>query len=262
MSKEVKLSPYKISGSADIALHLTSPLPAKVLPAFSGEAHVENVSLALPESKITFTASQGQVKFDTETQNIQIHSAKVGSFQKIFSLDASLNDFQKPNINLMVIGDDFKFHTDFIKDNDQINISSFEGQYKDASANIKGSLDLKKEDMKLTGTILFNLKSLEKIPLDGECLINAEVSGPFKNYRLWNIKAKGESKIIKGYGYKISNILLDYRQIERQGFINSLKFDAYGGKGEIKGRIDFLEKEMTYALHGNLNDLDLSQLQA
>ena len=264
--KEVKWPPYKISGSADITLHLTSPLPAKVLPTFSGEAHVENVSLALPESKITFTASQGQVKFDTETQNIQIHSARVNSarvdsFQKIFSLDASLNDFQKPNINLMVIGDDFKFHTDFIKDNDKINISSFEGQYKDASANVKGSLDLKNEDMKLAGTILFDLKSLEKIPLNGKCLINAEVSGPFKNYRLWNIKAKGTSKIIKGYGYKLSNVLLDYRQIEHQGFINSLTFDAYGGKGEIKGRIDFLEKEATYALHGNLNDLDLSQLK-
>jgi hypothetical protein len=79
--------------------------------------------------------------------------------------------------------------------------------------------------------------------------------------RQWTIKGSGFSDLIRGYGYKATNIRLTYEQTGGIGLIDELTFEAYGGQGFVKGRLDVTGDVISYALRGMIDNLDLAALK-
>ncbi len=277
LPKDIKLPAYEITGMTNLNTHMICDFSKGGLPLITGEAALKTVRLKLPENNLVFETDKGQIKFDTGQESLQWHFGSVKYLDESYSFDGSLKGFASPAVSAMVIGRDIKVQTELKKEDQILNISSLKGQFKNSQFNMKGQWDLK-ENMEASGTILLDFTDLasflpqskdmlEKMSLSGQCRIDGEFSGPLKDYRLWQVKAKGQSRTIKCYGFKFQNVELEYSQIKQQGFIDSFIFSAYNGKGAIKGRIDFpvtpsgTAQAFTYTLRSLLQDIDLNLLK-
>jgi hypothetical protein len=272
LPQDLGLPAFEISGTTETKTHLTFDTTKQQAPMFKGEATLQNVSFQLPQDKIALETDVGRIKFDTSQESLQWHFETVKYLDRAYSLDGNLKNFKTPQINALIIGQDARLKIDFIKEQDLIKISSAKGSYKNSGFDITGSLDAE-VSLNASGTVDLDLEDLkyilpqDKIALQqinpkGKCMVRADIAGPLKDYSSWRINAKGKSDWISCYGLKFQNIVLDYTQVQNQGFLNLLQFDAYRGKGAIKGKLEFLGQDIGYALRGILNDIDLGIMKA
>ncbi|MFH0940713.1 MAG: AsmA-like C-terminal region-containing protein [Candidatus Omnitrophota bacterium] len=261
LPKDIKLPAFDISGTTDVKIHVKSDLAAETSPSISGEAKLENMDISLPDKDLKFETESGRLKFDLANQNIQWHIDAVKYLNETYSFDGQLKNFNTPVVNAMIVGKILKLQSEFIKDGSVLQITSLKGQFKNSGLNIKGQFDSSKENIDLRGSVLLDISDIAGSKYEGKCILDVEAFGPVKNYKSWNAKAVGRSKALKCLDYTIKNVALNYTQAQRQGFINGLYFDAYGGKGLIKGHINFLDNAITYSAKGILQDIDLSLLK-
>ena len=271
LPKEVSLPSYEASGDTNLNVRITSDFSKGGVFFFSGQAELNEARLRLSENNLNFETPRGQIKFDTEQENLKWHFPSIKYVDAFYSFDGSLKGFKNPAVSAMVTGKDLKVQTDLIKTEQSVDFSSLKGQFRNSKFNLKGRWDLK-ENMKANGTVSLDLadlkffapqskETLEKLGLTGQCRIDAQVSGPLKDYRLWDVKADAQSSVIRCYGLKFKNVKLNYSQIKHNGFINDLSFESYNGRGSIKGNINLKSKNFTYSLKGILQDIDLSLLK-
>jgi hypothetical protein len=261
LPKEIKLPAFDISGTTDAKIHVKSDLAGGTQPSISGEAKLENMDLSLPDKDLKFETESGHLKFDLAAQNIRWHIDAVKYLNETYSFDGSLNNFSAPAVSAMVIGKILKLRSEFIKDGDVLQFTSLKGQFKNSGLNIEGQFDSSSETMNLRGSVMLDISDMAGPKYVGQCILDVEAFGPVKNYKSWNAKATGYSKALKYSGYTIKNVALNYSQAQNEGIINGLSFDAYGGKGLIKGRVKFLDNAITYSAKGILQDIDLSLLK-
>ncbi|MEK7849536.1 MAG: AsmA-like C-terminal region-containing protein, partial [Candidatus Omnitrophota bacterium] len=261
LPKEIELPAFDISGTANVKIHVRSDLAAETPPSISGEAKLENMDLTLPKKNLKFETESGRIKFDLAAQNIQWHIDAVKYLNETYSFDGALKNFDTPAVNVMLIGKILKLQSEFIKDGNVFQIASLKGQFKNSGLNIEGQLDGSMGNMDMRGSVLLDISDIAGPKYVGQCVLDVEASGPLKNYKNWNAKVVGHSKALKYSGYTIKNVALNYSQAQKEGFINGLSFDAYGGKGFIKGHVKFLDNTTAYSAKGILQDIDLSLLK-
>lgn len=272
IAQEASLPPHEVSGTADVKLRLSTDTSQKGTPSISGEAAVKDVSFRLIEQDLKFTSDKGRIKFDTSGQNVEWHFEKVIFADQYFSFDGRLKDFKAPRISASIITKDSKLLAEATRTGDLLRLSSLKGGFRNSKADLLGDIALDKKTMVLEGSVSLDLndlkafrpslaEKLEPVKLTGTCLINGKVSGPFADYRKWNVAAKATSSFVQAYGYRIQNIALDYTQIGPQGFVNALSFNAYQGQGLVKGQVDLSGKKMTYSLSSRLANLNLNSLK-
>ncbi len=270
--KDIEIPPHEINGRAGLDLHVFSDFSKGSALIFSGEAGLTNVTLKTGESDLAFETENGRIKFDTKEETLQWHFGSVRYLNEDYSFDGRLKGFKLPAVSAMIIGRDIKVQAELKKEDKLIDFSALKGRFKNVAFDMSGIWDLK-ENMKASGTILLDLKDapnllpeskevFEKTALSGSCRFDLEIFGPLKDYRLWNVKAKGHGDIIKCYGFTFSGVELNYTQIKNQGFIDSLAFDAYNGKGVIKGRFELSDNSLPYSLRCQLKNIDLNLLKA
>lgn len=271
LGKETRLPALELSGMTDLSIHYVCDLSKKETPAVSGEASLTKVTLALNDPKTTFSADKGLFRFDTQNENIRWHFDSVIYNGAAYGFDGSLKGFKTPLIHASIIGEDIKILTEFTKREEVLDFASLKGHLRRSAFDVTGSVRLK-NDLDLSGTVILDLgdlknilpqnrKTLEKMGLAGQSVIRADITGPTNNYKLWNIKANASSRLVILYGLRINNVALDYTQINQEGFINNMTFGAYQGKGQVKGRLQFLKNNIGYSLQGILQDIDLDRLK-
>lgn len=271
LPKELGLPAFAISGTTEATTHISCDLTKQEVPVFSGEATLQNVDLTLAQQNIALETDTGRVKFDTKTENIQWHFEAVKYANNIYSFDGTLKGFQAPEINAVVIGPDIKVQADLTKTKGPLKVSSLKGRYKNTSFDLSGEWDTK-QDLTCQGNITLELEDLKHFlpqyqgalkPIDpqGIVFLRGDITGPIADPRLWKIKSHATSDAVKAYGLKFHNVELDYTQIGREGFLNLLSFNAYRGKGAVKGRLDIGEKDLQYRLRAILEGVDLNALK-
>ncbi|HAJ57334.1 MAG TPA: hypothetical protein DCL35_06155 [Candidatus Omnitrophica bacterium] len=271
LPKDTSIPDIEISGTTEVKARVTSDMSKDRPPAFKGEATLQNVSLELPEGNVTIEADAGRLLFDTAAEGLQWHFSSVKYLGLAYSFDGDLKNFKTPEITAVIIGADIRAKAEIIKKQNMLMVTSAEGSYKNSRFTLSGNFD-GKENLVVSGMINLdtedliyllprNKAALEQIGLKGKCVIRADASGPLKDWRLWNINAKGNSGQISCYGLKLKNIIAEYSQKQQQGFLDLLSFDAYRGKGVVKGRLGFSGSDIDYTLRGLLNNIDLGALR-
>lgn len=273
ITSEITLPPYELSGTTQLNIHFISDF-SKAPPSFfaSGEASLAKVYLELLKNNLKFTTEDGVLRFDTQNESLEWHFDAIRFLTENYSFNGNLKGFQTPAIHAMTTSKDLKILTDLIKEGQLLKLSSLNGKFKNSEVYLKGRLDLAEENCNLTGSVILDLGNLgdllpqgrqvlEKIKPEGRCYLVLEASGPLKDYRLWNIKTAGKSRSIRCYGLQFQNAELDYTQIKHEGYIDSLSFDAYEGKGLIKGRLDLAGKNFSYSLRSTLENINLGILK-
>jgi hypothetical protein len=271
LSKQITLPGLQFTGNTALKIHAASDPAKSSALSFSGEALLSNISFELPENGLAFNTNNGHLKFDTSEEKLEYHFDAIEYEKRSYSLDGTWKGFKTPLIRALVVGPNIRVQTDMTRQNDRWDFSSLKGVFEDLNFDLSGSID-KKQRMNFSGTLGIDLKNLkiffpkyakqlEGAGMEGLCSFVAEVSGPMKNYELWKIKAKGKSRLIRLSGLKFTDVELDYTQIEQEGFLNTLSFGAYQGRGAIKGKFDITKNNISYALRGILQDVDLNRLK-
>ncbi|OIO35208.1 MAG: hypothetical protein AUJ74_07130 [Candidatus Omnitrophica bacterium CG1_02_44_16] len=261
LPKDAKLPAFDISGTTDVKIHVKLGLTGNTTPLISGEAKLENMGLTLPENDLKFETESGHLKFDLAAQSCQLHIDAFKYQNDTYSFDGTLKDFSAPAVSVIIIGKISKLQSEFTKDGNILRVTSLKGQLENSGLNIKGEFNSSKGNMNLQGSMILDISDIAGPKYVGKCVLDIEASGPVKNYKIWNAKVTGHSKTLKFSGYTIKNIALNYSQAQKEGLINGLYFDAYGGKGLIKGSVKFLDNTTTYSAKGILQDIDLSLLR-
>lgn len=269
LPKDLDLPAFEISGTAETKAHIKTDITQQGPPAMNGETILKNVSLELPENKITLETDVGRLKFDTTKENVEGHFEAIRVLGQNYSLDGNLKNFKTPSVSAMIIGADAKLQINLTKEGSVLHVTSAKGTVKNSTFDLLAEIDAN-NDLQASGTADLDCEdlaflwpqakdTLKQLNLKGTCSLSADIAGPVSDFKLWRVKGKGNSDAISLFGLKLQNINLDYVQIERRGFLNSLSFDAYGGKGALKGKLDFLKHDIDYALRGILNSVDLSK---
>jgi hypothetical protein len=271
LPEDLDLPAFEISGTAETKARIKTDMAQQGPPAIDGETILKNVGLEFPENKIALETDIGRLKFDTAKENVEGHFEAVKYRGQNYSLDGNLKGFKTPSISAMIIGADAKLQIDLTKEENLLRVTSAKGSFRNSAFDLSGELDAH-HDLRATGTATLACEdltffwpegknTLKQTDLKGTCSLSADITGPVSDFKLWRVKSKGSSDELSLYGLKLQNIQMDYVQIERQGFLNGLLFDAYGGKGAFKGKFDFAERGILYALQMLLNTIDLSKVK-
>lgn len=265
------LSAIEASGTASLNLHMETKLPPEGTPNISGEAAFKNLSVKMPGQHIEASSPKGRLKFDTEEENLAWHFESVSCFGQTFVLDGTMKNFSIPAVHAVAIGRAFKLETDFAKKGNLLRIASLKGNFRDSEIDIAGEIRLE-ENLKIKGLARIELSdlafllpqtraALEKSAPHGRIFVEAVISGPAQNPRLWRATAKGESDAVRIYGLNLSRVQWDYSQIKTEGFLEGCSFEAYGGKGSLRGKLTFDAEGVGYALRGVFENVDLARLK-
>lgn len=265
------LPAIETKGTAFLNLHVETKLPLQGTPDISGEAAFKNLSVKMPGQHIEASSPKGRLKFNTKEERLAWHFESVSCLGQTFSLDGNIKNFAIPSLHAVAIGRAFKIETDFVKDGDLLRIASAKGNFRNSRIDAAGEVRLG-ENLKIKGLARIELSDLafllpqakdilEKSAPHGRIFVEVAISGPAENPRLWSATAKGESEAVRIYGLNLSHIRLDYRQIKTEGFLDGCSFDAYGGRGDLKGKLTFDAGGVGYAMRGILENVDLVRLK-
>lgn len=268
----IDLSEYKTSGSADINLSLVYDLLSAEIEELNGKTTINNFELQSAKPFLNFKTAKLDLAFDKSEELVRWNCDSLFFMSDTFKISGWLRGFKTQNIQTKISGKDGQIDLEAVNENGIINIKNLKTIYKNSQANITGRLDIKnKFDVNADITLyLDDLKTalgskapsfLGEITSQNAFAITAQVKGPIKDYRLWSASIDTENKSLKAYGLKFNDVLINYRQAEKTGFINNASFNFYGGKGAIKGRLDLSRQKITYSLQGLLNDIDLNKLK-
>ncbi|MFH1691297.1 MAG: DUF748 domain-containing protein [Candidatus Omnitrophota bacterium] len=268
--KDTGLAPYTISGTGSASVHIGLDFNTKEKPAISGKADLADIQISHNKNDFAIASPAGKIYFDSTQQQLKCLFEKINYLDKTYYLDATLTGFSPLLVNADIRDENTTLSLQATKSGDTIEISSLKGKFIDSDINLKGTIDLQ-SNMSLSGNIVLELKDLkdiipnrkisEKMNPEGKLLIVAEISGPPKNWRLWNVKASAKCRTLNIYNLNMNNLDLSYSQIEKDGFLNNLSFNAYAGTGLIQGRLDFSNPETFYNFRGTIQEMDINLLK-
>lgn len=268
--KNIDLTPYTISGTSSASVHIGADFNDSKKPSISGKANLTDVNISRADNKFSIASPKGEINFDTVQQQVKCFFEKINYLDEVYYLDAEITGFSSMLIKADIRDKNTTLSLRAVKKGDLIQLSSLEGKFIDSDINLKGSIDLQ-NDMSISGNIVLELKDLknifpnrdvlEKMNPKGKLLIVAEISGPPKNWRLWNVKASAKCRTFNIYNLNFNDLDFAYSQIEKDGFINNLSFNAYAGAGLLQGRLDFTNPDPLYSLRGSIKDIDINLLK-
>ncbi len=269
IKKNFASADFDISGTTEAKVHISQDLSKQEAASFTGEAELQNASLVIPKQKLSFETDKGTIKFNTAQETLSWRFSSVKYLVNNFGFTGNLNNFKTPSISGEISASDINIKAKTTIKDGAIQSLAAAGTYKNSTFDLNGEIN-SKQVLTISGQInlrLGDLKfilpnakdNLDSMMLGGSCLIGIDANGPVSDYKLWNIDAKITSNVISIYGLKLNNLLANYSQSNSQGYINSLVFEAYDGKGEINGRINLANKDIGYALRASLKNININK---
>lgn len=271
LPKHISLEGCAISGASSTSIHFVRDLNTGQNSALSGKAVLNNIKIACAKKNMAVSAPHGDIEFDIPAEQITCRFDRTDYLDKSYSFNGGIKGFSSMSINAAINDETTSVKMQAVKDGDIITLSSLQGKFIDSDINLKGTINLK-NNMSLLGNIVLDLKDLkyilpeqdilEKIDPKGKLLVIAQVSGPIKNWRLWNINTQAKCKTLTIYGLNINDLDAQYTQIEKEGFLNSLTFNAYDGTALLQGRFNFTDKAPVYNVRGKIENIDINLLKS
>ena len=266
---KIKL-PIDIAGKSNIELALQ--MQPNNPPKLNGYVHVHEAAISLGGGKLPIEHINGETQFDLNTLkwsnlNFTYHNIR-------YKTSGILTNFASPDIKLSIASKDLSFDSAFIVNNKVISFSQFNGVYLNSEFSVTGEVNFEDPDSidaDISGMLEFQLKDLknvtrasggiDKMKLEGKLHAEFELSGNIKNIKTCNIDARIKSDYISLYGFKLTDIMLNYAQEMETGYVKSMSSSFYDGTMWASGKVDWFSKDLPYSLTLNTKDVKLEKLK-
>jgi len=272
LGKRMRLPKHEISGTAETVITIHRVLAENEKTQTSGQAAIRDLWIGLKKEGISLSAETGAVHFDIPTQEFDWDFNDVFYGNASYDVNGTVTDFRTPRVLLRVNGPQMNLRADAVVETRRIVFNQCFGRWRHTTFGFKGDWGREDRIAAIDGQAEVELadlaflpesapSALKKIRGQGPCRLTVRLKGPLETPVLWALRAHVASDAVRLAGYYIENIVVEYEQIDRQGFINNATFRAYHGEGLIKGRLDFTGDVPTFALRGTLDGLDLDRLK-
>jgi hypothetical protein len=192
-----------------------------------------------------------------------------------YQSSGTLDDFATPKIKLKLYSEDLSVAGDFDLLGKKIKIAQLKGKYLDSQFLVSGDIDQTdpaKLQVDLTGKINLEMSNLNKIlektypgikgisPL-GQLDTQFSLNGPVKDFKNCYLQAKTTSSNFSLYGFKATDLSLDYLQEQGIAKISAMHMGFYDGVIEGAGALNFNTAELVYQLELRASGINLGKLK-
>ena len=271
LKKQFEIPVKTASGEADANIHLTSNIAEKKV-SVQGEASLREPVLHIRQPDMALKAGAGRIVFDTQNETASWKLENTSFLNRTFILKGKLAGFKTSTCDIDASSEDFSATARFTKTGDIYDVSSLKMSFKKSRLDAYGRWDSKQNTLHVNAVADVNLPDLKEwLPdkalfekpwaFSGLCHIQTDVSGAVRDWKSWTVSSTATADALQVRGFTVKNIALNYTQRSRQGFINFLDFNAYDGKGTVKGRLDLKTSALPYTLSGEIKALNLNLLK-
>lgn len=190
-----------------------------------------------------------------------------------YKIFGSMKNFQAPDINCELTSAGLWLKSSLAKRDNQVNINSCNGKYRQSEFDIKGTADIQQGILELTGKINLYLKNLfglftdkireklQKLKLDGSCKIEGTAKINLNDLKNLEANLKVTSGAFSVYDLKIDNAQFNLKQ--KNAILNTSDFSARSYDGTINAQfnLNLTTASPAYALNFILENIDLAKLK-
>lgn len=238
-----------------------------------GSLDITKAGLKLDKLESLIEEVTGRVEFSQ--QGLDWLNAKF-KYQGInYQSNGSLFDFTAPKIKLKLFSEDLSVAGDFDLLGKKIKIAQLKGKYFDSQFLVNGDIDQSdpaKPQVDLTGTINLELSDLNKLfgknypwikdgSPSGQLEAQFSLSGSVKDFKSCYLQAKSTSSNFSCYGFKGTDLSLNYLQEQGIAKIPVMHVGFYDGVIEGSGALNLNPVEPVYQLELKASGINLEKLK-
>ena len=192
-----------------------------------------------------------------------------------YKSSGTLYDFITPQVKLKLYSDDLSVAADFDLTGKKIEIGQLKGKYLDSQFFISGEIDQSdpaKPQVNLTGSVNLELSNLNKLleknypgikasSPSGQLDTQFSLSGSIGDFKNCYLQAKSSSSNFSLYGFKATDLSLDYLQEQGIAKIPAMHLGFYDGVIVGAGALNFNTQDLAYQLELKASGINLEKLK-
>ncbi|MCM8779852.1 MAG: AsmA-like C-terminal region-containing protein, partial [Candidatus Omnitrophica bacterium] len=193
-----------------------------------------------------------------------------------FSSKGSIISYKEPRVILILSSKLYNLNADLKASENNVEIGSFKGFFKNTAFNISGSIDTTQKDnplFSLNLDITTNPKDLaadlpdkfkdfiNKFELDGLCDITGTLVASPANIRNWEMNLEVTAPELRLLNYRLEDLYVDVEQANKLLKIKKAAATVYNGKIELNILSNLAPADPAFNMEVSASNIDLSKLK-
>jgi len=265
--------PADLEGSGKLNLAMQYKMPLSAPPQISGSLDMADATIKMKKGRPTLEKVNGTLRL--EANQLMWSGIAFRCLDTDYKTSGTLTNFETPGLQLELSSKDLSLGSVFAVNGDVITFTKFAGRYIDSNfsltgkvdlaspsainADIAGALDVDINDIKVISKDFKD--KLERMKAMGRLSADFNLKGNLKDIKFCAIDAKILSNPISLYGFKPTNIIIDYYQKDGIVDMPSIHSFLYGGTLDANARIELVPKGNPYSISADIKDVRLEKLK-
>ena len=266
--------PCQLTGEGRLFLNINKPADPGSPLIYSGILDIINGQLDWDKFKVRLRDISGRINFDQNQLTWQDLNFYFGDLP--CKTGGMLKDYAAPSVNLTLSSRDLALKTSFSIKDKLLNLAEFNAEYLKSEVWIKGSINIADAPASIAHLNLdsrIDLAAMEKLlgglKLDfaamkpqGTLSLKANLNGELNNPTACDIEVVIEGPLFSLYGFKGSNLIVNYLQRGGLGELQGLSFDFYGGIVSSQAKINLSSANFPYRIEAAVDNVSLEELKS
>ena len=265
--------PADLEGGGKLNLAMQYKMPPASPPKISGSLDMADATIKMEKGRPALEKVNGTLRL--EANQLMWSEVAFRCLGADYQTSGTITNFETPGVQLELSSKDLSLESVFAVNEEMITFTKFAGRYIDSNfsltgkvdlasssainADIAGALDVSIDDIKV---ILKDFKDkLERMKAMGRVSADFNLKGNLKDIKFCAIDAKILSNSISLYGFKPTNIIIDYHQKDGIVDMPSIHSFLYGGTLDAAARIELVPKDNPYSISADIKEMRLEKLK-